>query len=47
MSGDKNFMAKAFTMFMDMDKMVGTDFEKGLAEMKKVSEAAAVANMQR
>ena len=41
MSGDKNFVAKAFTMFMDMDKMVGTDFEKGLAQMKTVSEAAA------
>jgi hypothetical protein len=40
MSGDKNFVAKAFTMFMDMDKMVGTDFEKGLAQMKTVSEAA-------
>lgn len=41
MSGDKNFVAKAFTMFMDMDKMVGSDFEKGLAQMKTVSEAAA------
>jgi hypothetical protein len=41
MSGDKNFVAKAFTMFMDMDKMVGTDFEKGLAQMKTVAEAAA------
>ena len=41
MSGDKNFMAKAFTLFMDMDKMIGNDFEKGLAQMKSVSEAAA------
>lgn len=41
MSGDNNFIAKAFTMFMDMDKMIGTDFEKGLAQMKTVAEAAA------
>jgi polyketide cyclase/dehydrase/lipid transport protein len=31
MTGHNNFMAKAFSAFMDMDKMVGTDFEKGLA----------------
>jgi hypothetical protein len=31
MNGHNNFMAKAFSAFMDMDKMVGTDFEKGLA----------------
>ena len=41
MSGDKNFMMKAFSLFMDMDKMVGNDFEKGLAQMKTVAEAAA------
>ncbi len=41
MSGDKNFISKAFTIFMNMDKMVGDDFEKGLAGMKKISEAAA------
>lgn len=31
MNGHNNFMAKAFSAFMDMDKMVGADFEKGLA----------------
>ena len=31
MTGHNNFMAKAFSAFMDMDKMVGADFEKGLA----------------
>jgi hypothetical protein len=31
MTGHNNFMAKAFSAFMDMDKMIGTDFEKGLA----------------
>jgi len=41
MTGTNNFMAKAFCMFMDMDKMVGGDFEKGLAQMKSIAEAAA------
>jgi hypothetical protein len=41
MSGTKNFMSKAVCMFMNMDKMVGGDFEKGLASMKSVSEASA------
>ena len=40
MSGTNNFMSKAMSLFMDMDKMIGPDFEKGLASMKKVSEAA-------
>ncbi|HUR45808.1 MAG TPA: SRPBCC family protein [Candidatus Saccharimonadales bacterium] len=39
MTGRNNFMAKAFCLFMNMDKMVGGDFEKGLAQMKKVVEA--------
>ena len=38
MTGRKNFVQKAFCMFMDMDKMVGGDFEKGLAQMKAVVE---------
>ena len=41
MDGDNNFMGKAFGLFMNMDKMVGGDFEKGLAQMKAVVEAAA------
>jgi hypothetical protein len=41
MSGENNFVAKAFSMFMNMDKMIGSDFEKGLAQMKTVAEAAA------
>jgi hypothetical protein len=39
MIGRKNFMLKAFGLFMNMDKMVGGDFEKGLANMKAVVEA--------
>ena len=38
MSGTHGFVEKAFCLFMDMDKMVGGDFEKGLAQLKSVSE---------
>jgi len=40
MTGRKNFIFKAFSMFMNMDKMVGSDFEKGLAAMKAEAERA-------
>jgi len=39
MSGERNFMAKAVCLFMNMDKLVGGDFEKGLAKMKAEAEA--------
>jgi hypothetical protein len=41
MSGKNNFMAKAFHLFVDFDKMIGNDFVKGLAQMKSVAEAAS------
>lgn len=41
MLGHNNFMSKAFGLFVNMDKMVGADFEKGLADLKKHSEADA------
>jgi hypothetical protein len=41
MTGKHNFMGKAFCMFMDMDKLVGPDFEKGLAGIKTVAESQA------
>jgi hypothetical protein len=41
MDGDNTFMGKAFGLFMNMDKMVGGDFEKGLAQMKTIAEGAA------
>lgn len=40
MSGQKNFIAKAVCMFMDMDTMLGGQFEEGLAGIKRVAEAA-------
>jgi hypothetical protein len=39
MDGTNNFMGKAMSLFMNMDKMVGGDFEKGLASLKTISEA--------
>jgi hypothetical protein len=41
MSGDNNFVGKAFGLFMNMDKMVGSDFEKGLTRLKAVAETAS------
>ncbi|MSR58660.1 MAG: polyketide cyclase [Planctomycetaceae bacterium] len=41
MSGRKNFISKAVCLFMNMDKTVGGDFEKGLAKMKAIAEGAA------
>jgi hypothetical protein len=40
LEGKHNFMSKVFTVFVDMDSVVGKDFERGLAELKRVSEAA-------
>ena len=40
MAGNNNFMAKAVGLFMNMDRLVGGDFEKGLAAMKALVEAA-------
>jgi uncharacterized protein YndB with AHSA1/START domain len=34
MAGENNFMSKAFGLFMNMDKMIGADFEKGLAQLQ-------------
>ncbi|PTL74923.1 SRPBCC family protein [Vitiosangium sp. GDMCC 1.1324] len=38
MDGNHNFIGKAFGMFMNMDNMLGTDIEKGLAQLKTVAE---------
>jgi len=40
MEGQNSFMAKAASLFMDMDKLVGADFERGLASLKTISESA-------
>jgi hypothetical protein len=40
MFGDKTFIAKAIHLFMNMDKMIGGQFETGLASIKSIVEAA-------
>jgi hypothetical protein len=41
MTGTSNFIGKAFSLVMNMDKLVGGDFEKGLANLKQQSEQEA------
>lgn len=41
MTGDKNYLSKVMCMFMSMDKMIGGDFERGLANLKALVEGDA------
>ncbi|HEY0840742.1 MAG TPA: SRPBCC family protein, partial [Vulgatibacter sp.] len=41
MEGEADFLGKAMSLFMDMDAMVGKDFEAGLATLKGIAEDAA------
>ncbi|AXQ30119.1 polyketide cyclase [Solimonas sp. K1W22B-7] len=43
MHGPANFMSKLMGTLFNMDKMVGGDFEKGLATLKSVAEATPAA----
>jgi hypothetical protein len=40
MTGTNSFMAKAFDFFVNMDRMLGRDFERGLAELKLAAEGS-------
>ncbi|MBI2377881.1 MAG: SRPBCC family protein [Deltaproteobacteria bacterium] len=46
MTGTNNFLSKAFSLFVDMEDLVGNDFEKGLSQLKKVSEDKAGARRE-
>lgn len=46
MDGKNNFVCKALSLFMDMDKLVGGDFERGLAALKTVAEGAPKATAE-
>jgi uncharacterized protein YndB with AHSA1/START domain len=37
MDGNNNFMSKAFSLVMNMDRMIGKDFEKGLESLDAVT----------
>lgn len=39
MSGHNNFVSKVFCVFMNMDKMVGGDFERGLSNLDQATAA--------
>jgi hypothetical protein len=43
MDGRMTFISKAMCIFMSMDKMIGPDFERGLAQLKHVAESAPAA----
>ena len=43
MEGTHTFTMKAFGVFMNMDKLVGRDFERGLANLKAVAEGGVAA----
>lgn len=43
MDGENDLMSKVFCLFMDMDKMVGKDFEDGLANLARIAVAAGAA----
>jgi hypothetical protein len=38
MEGDSPFVGKLIQVFLDMDKMVGSQFETGLADLKALAE---------
>jgi len=40
MYGNNSYLAKVMLLFMDCDKMIGGCYEKGLAQLKSVSESA-------
>jgi uncharacterized protein YndB with AHSA1/START domain len=46
MDGENNFIGKAASLVMDMDEMVGSQFEKGLADLKELAESDAKARAE-
>jgi hypothetical protein len=43
MHGKNSFMGKAFGMIVDCDKMIGKDFEQGLANLQSIVESSPAA----
>lgn len=41
MTGEKTPMVRVMSVFRSMDKMVGPDFERGLANLKRVAESGS------
>ncbi|WNG59286.1 SRPBCC family protein [Archangium gephyra] len=47
MEGNNTFLGKAMSLFMDMDGMIGKDFEQGLATIKTLTEKEAKNRLER
>lgn len=47
MHGPMPFVSKVMSVFFDMDKMIGSDFESGLANLKTLVESRAASNVER
>lgn len=45
MDGDNNYLAKLMCLFMNQDKMIGTEFEKGLGRLKAQVETAVAGKL--
>jgi hypothetical protein len=45
MDAENTFLGKAASLVLDMDKLVGSDFERGLVDLKTVAESASRANV--
>jgi hypothetical protein len=45
MSGTNNFMSKAVVLFMNCDKMIGSQYEKGLANLQTVATSGTAARV--
>lgn len=39
MDGDANFLGKLFGLFLDFDQMIGAEYERGLATLKRITES--------
>ena len=46
LAGTNNFVSKALGLMVDMDTMLGSQFEKGLARLKSAAESAAQAQKE-
>ena len=44
MDGNHSYVSKVMCVFMDMEKMIGTDYEKGLAQLKTVAESTPISS---
>ncbi len=42
MRGEHDFLGKAMSLFMDLDKAVGPDFERGLSQLKAAAEGGTL-----